>query len=345
MKIVVVGSQGTLGSELAKYWNDPYVESRIAASTGAPIVESRDEIVAFNLPDFDFCSRALAIDSVLEVKPDVVINAAGVNLIDWLESRPNTARNVHEHGTANLKEAANRCGALLVQFGCGEVFYRSRLERGAVDERERAESPEAARAKVAPFASDADRDLPIAPEATPFDEFTVPNPSSVYAKTKLESERVAAEARESLVLRFSSLFGETTPYSSGNLVSSLLTAFRRAPRVSALDDVLMEPLWALDVLCATKTLIRLGARGLYHLTGGSRATPKEIAEFLLRQTGLRGREVVGITREEYGVQAPRSAFTLLTSVRGESAVGAYSIPDWQTALRDYFARRAQLSGF
>ena len=35
MKIVVVGSQGTLGRELAKSWNDPRVNRRVAENLGA----------------------------------------------------------------------------------------------------------------------------------------------------------------------------------------------------------------------------------------------------------------------------------------------------------------------
>lgn len=345
MNIVVIGSQGTLGRELVRSWNDPRVEERIAANLAATPVDEPDSMIPLNIPDFDVCSRMNAIETVCDFHPDVIVNASGVNLIDWLESRPNTARTLHEHGPSNLREAARRCGALLVQYSCGEVFYRSRLEQGAADERERASTPEEARSRVQAFDDEAALDLPVSPDAPGFDETTVPNPASVYAKTKLESERVASEAPESLVLRFSSLFGEATEYSSVNLVESLLKAFRRTNRVSAISDRMIEPLWTVDVLCATKTLIRRKARGLYHLTGASRGTPEEIARFLLDKTGLRGRTVAGITTKEYGVTAPHSAFTVLSSNRYDELDGLYRVPDWRTAIVDFFDWRQRNVNF
>jgi len=306
MKIVVVGSMGTLGRALTTRWNDPRVEERIAANLGVERVESNDLVVPLNLPDFDVCSRLHAVETLGSLRPDVLINASGVNLIDWLETRPNTARTVHCHAVANLKEAARRTGATLVQFGCGEVFYREKIE---------------------------DRDAPG------FSEEDAPNPESVYAKTKLESERIASEAPKSLVLRFSSLYGETTEYSSGNLVGSLLNSIARARRVSVINDKLLEPIWSVDVLCALKTLIRRKARGLYHLSGDSRATPYEVAEFLLNSSGLRGREIVGISTKEYGVSAPQSAFTVLRSVKYGALEGVYKIPDWKTGVDDYLESR------
>jgi len=334
-KIVVVGSQGTLGHELVRSWNDSFVEERIASQLGETPNSEKDHIVSLNLPDFDVCARLAAIETICEFHPDVIVNAAGVNLIDWLESRPNTARTLHEQGPVNLREAAKRCGALLVQYSCGEVFYRSRLEQGVVDKRERAETPENARSRVRAFDDQSRLDLPVSPDAPGFDETTVPNPASVYAKTKLESERVTSEAPDYLVLRFSALFGESTQFSSGNLVESLLNAFRRSKRVSAISDRVVEPLWAIDVLCATKTLIRRGARGLFHLTGGSRGTPEDVARFLLTKSEWSDRVVSGVTTAEYGVSAPHSSFTVLSSSRYEEIDGLYRVPAWQTALTDF----------
>lgn len=313
MKVVVVGSKGTLGSALSQFWNDPRINARISAGLGKEFKHDVDVVIPLNLPDFDVCSRLIVIETISEFRPDVIINASGVNVVDWLESRPNTARNIHAHGVSNLKTAARRTGALLVQFGCGEIFYRKSLVEGA---------------------GTMNLDS-IAPDASGFCESDVPSPVSVYAKTKLESERVALEAPKSLVLRFSSLFGETSEYSSGNLIESLLNSISRTKRISCLNDIMMEPLWSIDILCALKTLLAVGARGVVHLTGNSRATHKEVAEYFFKSCGYRDREVVGITREGYGQSAQQSAFTVLRSERYEQFENVYKIPDWKTALNDY----------
>ncbi len=323
MKIVVVGSKGTLGLALSKSWNDPRVNARISANLGREFKRGNDVVIPLNLPDFDVCSRLNAVETIGDFRPDVIINASGVNVVDWLESRPNTARNIHAHGVSNLKTAARRTGALLVQFGCGEIFYRKSLADGA-------------------GAANLDA---ISPDAPGFCESDVPNPVSVYAKTKLESERVALEAPKSLVLRFSSLFGETSEYSSGNLIESLLNSITRTKRISCLNDRLMEPLWSIDILCALKTLLAVNARGVYHLTGNSRATHKEVAEYFFKQTGFRNREVVGISGEEYGQTAPQSAFTVLRSEKYDALENAYKIPDWKTAINDFLDWRQSYVNF
>ncbi len=372
MKIVVVGAKGTLGSAIANYWNDSRVERRIAANVGAPVVESDDVVIPLNLPDFDLCSRLFVVETLSDFKPDVVVNAAGVNLIDWLETRANTARNVHANAVANLKEAVRRTGALLVQFGCGEIFYRDRLTRlpepneepkgaetlqngenrgngedanGGRDENGATSSslilPNSATSQEVVFDEwgNARPILTISPDASAFSELDKPNPASVYAKTKLESERIAAEAPKSLILRTSSIFGETTEYSSGNLVESLLKAFKRTRRLSALNDKIVEPTWAVDVLCALKTLLRTGATGLYHLSGGSRGTARDVAEFIAERRGLSNVQIAGISSKEYGFTAPQSAFTALRSVKYGDLDGVYRLPDWRSALADYLAWR------
>ena len=371
MKIVVVGAKGTLGSAIANYWNDPRVERRIAANVGASVVESDDVVIPLNLPDFDLCSRLFVVETLSDFKPDVVVNAAGVNLIDWLETRANTARNVHANAVANLKEAVRRTGSLLVQFGCGEVFYRDRLtrlpepnegvktlqngENGRNNENAnggRSENGTAASSLILPNSAtsqevvfdewgNARPVLTIAPDAPAFSELDKPNPASVYAKTKLESERIAAEAPKSLILRTSSIFGETTEYSSGNLVESLLKAFKRTRRLSALNDKIVEPTWAVDVLCALKTLVRTGATGLYHLSGGSRGTARDVAEFIAERRGLANVQIAGISSKEYGFTAPQSAFTALRSVKYGDLDGVYRLPDWRSALADYLDWRVE----
>ncbi len=357
MKIVVVGSMGTLGSAIAKFWNDSRVERRIAANVGASVVESDDVVIPLNLPDFDLCSRLFVVETLSDFKPDVVVNAAGVNLIDWLETRANTARNAHANAVANLKEAVRRTGALLVQFGCGEIFYRDRLTRlpepneganggkNAENGQNREDGgrqsslilPNSATSQEVVFDEwgNARPILTISPDAPAFSELDKPNPASVYAKTKLESERIAAEAPKSLILRTSSIFGETTEYSSGNLVESLLKAFKRTRRLSALNDKIVEPTWAVDVLCALKTLVRTGATGLYHLSGGSRGTARDVAEFIAVRRGLANVQIAGISSKEYGFTAPQSAFTALRSVKYGDLGGVYRLPDWRSALADY----------
>ncbi|MBQ3454266.1 MAG: sugar nucleotide-binding protein, partial [Thermoguttaceae bacterium] len=114
MKIAVIGSGGTLGSAIARWWNTP------AVTFGGEAAE--DQITGVDLPDFNVASRRFALDTLKEIAPEVIVNCAALRFIDWAESHPNTARTIHVQGTANLRQAADRLGALLVQISCAEVF-------------------------------------------------------------------------------------------------------------------------------------------------------------------------------------------------------------------------------
>ncbi len=122
--ILVVGSSGLLGNALVRVFG-----------------RFTDSVVAVDLPDFDLASRSLVRASLENLRPDVIVNAAGLGNLDWLESRPNTAYHIHRRGTVHLREAAERSGALLVQISCAEC------ERGhsVFAESKRAAEEEAAR--------------------------------------------------------------------------------------------------------------------------------------------------------------------------------------------------------
>ena len=297
MKIAVIGTGGLVGSAIMRRWNSlPFSEEGVSP-------EQSDELFRFDLPEFDAASR-LSTDGLISLRPDVILNLASINLPDWLESHPNTARTIHVQGAANLRHAAVRTGALLVQVGCGEVFYHEE-------------------------------------DAPPHSEDDAPNPQSVYAITKLDSERAASEYDRHLIVRTSALFGEPGAQGTGNLVDTLLKAVRRTREIKVLNDTRVSLTAADDLVGALRFLIHAGKTGLYHVAPPDSVTPAEAAAFLLDACGLRSHRIVGITTEEYGGKAPRSRSTALDASRYRALPGSHPIPGWQEALRRFLDRRAQ----
>lgn len=288
MRIAVIGVSGLLGSALMRLWNQ----------TG-----SQDDLIPLDYPEFDICTRLFVLDSLESIRPAVILNAAGVNLIDFLEPRANTARTIHVQGTANIREGARRTGALLVQFGCAEVFYHDR------------------------------------PDGPANQETDEPEPCSIYAKTKLESERAASEYERHLIIRTSSLFGKEGTRSSGNLVSSLLNLFRRTRNFKVIDDLQTSPTWTDDLVPAVKELVQRDARGLYHLAAAGRATPFQVADHLLARCGLKSHEALPISMAEYGHKAPHSHNTVLNSDKYHSEQFGVTIPDWQEEINRFLKSR------
>lgn len=295
MKIAVIGSGGTLGSAIARWWNTP------AVTFGGESAD--DRITGLDLPDFNVASRRFTLDTLGEIEPEVIVNCAALRFIDWAESHPNTARTIHVQGTANLRQAADRLGALLVQISCAEVF-------GDTD-----------------------------PDAPPHTEDDIPAPESVFAKTKLDSERAASEAGDFLIVRTSALFGEAGEQSAGNMADTVLKSSRRTRSLRVLDDRKVSPTYTVDFLRGLRFLIHSGARGVCHLVNSGVTTPASFARALLTECGLTRHEIEGISSQQYGEIAPHSRNLTLSAAKYAALAGAPPMRPWEGALRDFIARR------
>jgi len=291
-RIVLIGSHGHLGNTLVRNWTN-----------------AGENIVALDLPDFDLISRMIVLDTLVPLKPDVIVNAAGLEQIDWLQTHPNTSRSIHVQGTANLREAAKKTGALLVQFSTSEVF-------GSATPRKIRQG---------------------------FTEDETPDPQSVYARTKHDSERAAAEWDKHLIIRTSMLFGQTTERSSGSLVETIFNAVRRTRNFRVISDRFVTPTWTEHLAVAVRDLINHAIRkktyGIFHLASGGKASYFEIAKEIARITGLK-LEIEPIGQEEYGFKAHRGTHSTLNCKRYHKLAGVFRMPTWQAALEQYIDSRA-----
>ena len=291
MKTVIIGNHGHLGNALV----------RIGSRLGL-------EIVPLDLPEFDITARRIVLETLVPLKPDAIINAAGIEQIDWLETHPNTSRSIHVQGTANLREAAKRTDALLLQFSTAEVFGD-------------------------------------AAKTTGFKETDQPQPLSVYAKTKLDSERAASEIPRHLIVRTSLMFGKTTDRSGGSVVETVLNAVRRTRNFKVLSDVYVSPLWTEHVAEAVFSLIAETMRtehyGLFHISNSEAVSYCDIVQELARLTGLKI-EIEPITADDYGFRVPRTLFSVLDASIYHGLSGVFEIPNWRRSLAEYMESRSVL---
>ena len=318
MKIIIVGKNGLLGGALIRH------------AVSLNMCEGRN-FVSLDLPDFDVTSRRFALETMSELKPEVIINTVGVTMIDWLEKKPNTARTIHVQGTANLREAAKRNDALLVQISCAEVFGQVQSAECRVQSERSSEYRNENHSELCTLNSELD-------SFSPFSEEITPEPVSVYAKTKLDGERAASEAPRHLIVRTGPLFGMVGERSAGNLVETLLNSLRRSEKMSVINDQWASYSWGDDLARAIFALIERDCTGLYHVANAGMASPFDIAQELARQTGIR-REYESITADDYGFVAPRAKYTVLDTSKYDAVEGIVKLPDWQTALDAYLASR------
>ncbi len=106
MKILITGSNGQLGTELAARFFD----------------RSNDELFVGDLPDLDITSELSIASTFATIAPDVVVNCAAWTAVDSAEEKESSAFTVNAEGPAILATYCARAGARLVQVSTDYVF-------------------------------------------------------------------------------------------------------------------------------------------------------------------------------------------------------------------------------
>jgi dTDP-4-dehydrorhamnose reductase len=154
----------------------------------------------------------------------------------------------------------------------------------------------------------------------PYVESDVPNPLSVYGRTKLEGER---EVHEGWIVRSSWLFGST----GTNFVRTMLRLGVERDEVSVVADQLGSPTYVGHLAGATRELLDL-PDGIWHVAAEGECTWADFARAIFEESGL-DCSVREITTQELGRPAPRPAYSVLRSERE----GAPRLPHWREGLR------------
>jgi len=108
VKILLIGSQGQVGWELA----------RTLLPLGEVVAASRAQA---DLSDLDGLRR-----SVRTIKPDVIVNAAAYTAVDKAETEQEQAFLINAQAAGVLAEEAAICGALLIHYSTDYVFDGSK---------------------------------------------------------------------------------------------------------------------------------------------------------------------------------------------------------------------------
>lgn len=153
MRVLVTGGGGLVGRAVAEHCN-----------------AAGDEVLLYGHKDLDITDRELVRQTILDCKPDAVINCAAWTNVDACESNPEKAYAVNAHGPANLASACKESGSAFVTISTDYVFDG---------------------------------------EKTGFyTQLDTPNPLSIYAASKLEGERLPLAAYDhSIVVRTGYIFG------------------------------------------------------------------------------------------------------------------------------------------
>ena len=324
-RCVVTGSQGQLGAELCRQFatggegsgfgvqgsgvgGQASESGSLAPSPQPPTPTPRPRVVGLDLPEFDITNRDRVLSTIMEIRPEVIVNTAAFTLVDKAEQEPDLCRRVNVDGVGHLVEVCRQLDCTLVQISTDYVFGR-----------------------------DAGR-------TTPYRENDEPGPLSVYGQTKLEAERLVAQWPKHFIVRTCGLYGRPGPRSAGNFVETMLRLGAESARsvpgrpLRVVNDQRCAPSYVAHVARAIGFLAGTTAYGTYHVVNAGDTTWHAFAEEILRRAGSVVR-VEAITTAEYGAVAPRPAYSILDTAKYRSLAGCPAMPSWKEALGEYLAER------
>lgn len=216
--------------------------------------------------------------------PELVVLCAAMTNVDQCEREPDAAYRVNMEGTLNVAAECRSAGVKMVYISTDYVFNGLKGLR--------------------------------------YHEFEPADPLSVYAKSKLEGERVTLDAsRNNLVCRVSVVYGWNRVGKKNNFVTWIIDSLRQGRQVRLYDDQFVSPTYA---PAAARDILELGLgklKGVCHTSGPDCLSRYEIGRMVAEVFGLDGTLLVPVTTAEMPLLAKRPARSCLGVDLAESELG------------------------
>ncbi len=288
MKILLFGKGGQLGWEL----------QRSLAALG--------ELVALDRHSQDLCGDLTKLqglaETVRQLRPDIIVNAAAHTAVDKAESEPDLVRTLNALAPGVLAQEAQRIGAWLVHYSTDYVFDGSGQQ--------------------------------------PWRETDLPAPLNVYGQTKFDGEQlIQASGCRQLIFRTSWVYaarGGNFARSILRLVQEreCLTViddqFGAPTGAELLADVSAHAI--------RQVLQRPQDAGLYHLVAGGETSWHGYAKHLLAQamqtplaSKIIAKEVAPVATSAFPTPARRPHNSRLNTTRLEAVFGL-TLPPWEQGV-------------
>ncbi len=255
----------------------------------------------FSHRDLDICDYKRVEKELSDIEPELVINAAAYTAVDSCETEVEKTFSINTFAVRHLAIICGELDCKLVHFSTDYVF----------DGR----------------------------QEMPYSEVDLPKPLNVYGASKLTGEYfVRQSCQDNIIIRTSGLFAAARSKDrGGNFVETMIQNASKGKTIKVVGDQVLSPTYGQDLARAVKELAQNNAQGLFHITNEGHCNWFEFAQEIFRQIKMNP-QMERITTEEYGADAPRPAYSVLSTQKFLSNSG-WSLPNWQSGLSSYLAER------
>lgn len=192
-----------------------------------------------------------------------------------------------------------------------ERAYRSCMSANAVGVLRLAQCCEERGIPNAHFSSDLVFD---GKSSTPYSEYAVTSPLSVYGESKAIADAALLEMATPLVVRTAAFF---SPFDRHNFAHQLIATVKNGDTFLASPDHMVSPTYVPHLADIVLDLIIDRAHGLYHISNGQTLNWLEFAHEISAACDLNRRYIGAASAEEMGWIAPRPAQSGLQSIHGQ----------------------------
>ncbi|MDD5593810.1 MAG: sugar nucleotide-binding protein [Candidatus Margulisbacteria bacterium] len=255
-----------------------------------------EDLYLTDLPELDITNKEQVFGMIKRVKPSLVIHLAAETDVDKCEQAVDHAYRTNTLGTQNVALACQRADCEMVYISTGAVFGGGPGEIHT--------------------------------------EFSPTNPRNVYARSKLEGEKIVQDLlTRYYIFRAGWMIGggrQKDIKFVGKIIQFCLEGRRE---IKAVSDKYGTPTFARDLVGGIKELIKTGNYGVYHLGNNGCCTRYDIAKKIIEILGL-DIKLTSVSSAEFPLPAPRAESEGIRNYKLE-LLGLNVMRNWEAALAEY----------
>jgi dTDP-4-dehydrorhamnose reductase len=172
-----------------------------------------------------------------------------------------------------------------------------------------------------------------------YTEEDAPDPLSVYARTKLDSERAVLNANPDVIVVRVNFFGWSLN-GQRSLAEFFVNSLGIGKRLPGFTDVYFCPLFVGDLAELLLKMLVNELSGIYHVVGSESLTKYDFGVAIARRFGFDERLIEAVSVEESGLKARRSHNLQLSVHKLSTALGE-PIPGFSTGLDRFYTQYQQ----
>lgn len=251
--------------------------------------EIDEKYIATDRDDLDITDIEKVREFVKDKNITLIINCAAYNNVDKAEDEPELCKKLNTYAPRDLAIVAKEIGADYITYSTDFVF----------DGKKKA----------------------------PYTEENIPNPLSVYGKSKYEGEKEVFKVKpDSFVVRTSWLFG----IANNNFNKQVINWSKSKDELSIVDDQISSPTYSKDLAYYSWELIKTKKYGLYHLSNRGEASKYNQGKYVLDKIDWQGKLNRAKTKD-FNLKAKRAEYTKLDSSKLEKVIDK-KIPSWENGI-------------